>query len=162
MILRGLLKKDEDAVALSKSVHEFKNQFFWWEGFSLEFYYSGLSTLKISYDPLTDGEHMHYTLVIKQSTQDPGKTDSGTLTCDDGDPKAPCRTSGGTSACTVQTVTQSREVDQFSNIELSCLAEKLDIKMKGSISLGPTTPNAGDPFSSDPFSSDPSQGYFPF
>ena len=106
MVIRNLLLKNENEVALSKSVHELGSTFFWWENFANHEYFDEANSGKIygfylSYDPLVDGENLNYAFGYTPTPGSSVPTANGTFHCG-GEPfVSECRTVSGPHACTL-------------------------------------------------------------
>jgi len=108
MVIRNLLMKNVDIVALSKTVHEMGSNLFWWEDFSNGLtYYSEkgdrTAVLQLLYSYLVSGNHLGYSLTLMNSGAPENFTEGGTLVCSDnsfGD----CQTEEGSRQCIFENV----------------------------------------------------------
>jgi hypothetical protein len=103
MVIRNLLMKNIDIVALSKTVHEMGSNLFWWEDFANGLTYHSEkgdrgAVLQLFYSYLVSGDHLGYSLTLFDSGAPENFTEGGSLVCSDNN-FGDCQTKEGSRQC---------------------------------------------------------------
>jgi hypothetical protein len=123
--------EQSDIVALSKSVHGMGSKLFWWEDFA-QTYIAKVSNdhFQLSYDPMTDGDQMHYYSSLSPSVGVSESIESGIVSCsaDQGN----CKTITGGKKCALNNMIAYRvdgSSEIFQDFELTCTDNGVDVLM---------------------------------